>query len=308
MLYANSFVDLHLEQSWVTVGTFDGVHRGHQSLLESFSKGAHSLKLPPVVVTFHPHPREVVNGRSGPFYLTTPSERVALLNSLGIEVVLMLPFNVALASMTAYDFTHTLVSRLGMKQLWVGHDFAMGRDREGTVPYLRKLGLELGYRVVEVKPIIRNSGVVSSSRIRSLISIGDVHQAASLLGRPYQLSGEVVLGHQRGRQVGIPTANLAPPEGKLIPATGVYACRSEVNGQIYAAAVNIGVRPTFTNQQDAIFIEAHILDFSEDVYGKSIVIEFEQRLRDEQRFESIEALVAQVHTDIQCTREIISIA
>lgn len=296
--------DVTLENSWVTIGTFDGVHRGHQALIQKMLAGAHAESSPAVVVTFHPHPREIVSGKTGAFYLTLPTERVRLLTMLGIDAVVVLPFTKNLAAMSALDFTQELVDRLGMAQLCVGHGFALGKAREGDVPRLRQLGQLMGFRVQEVAPERLDGEIISSSLIRSLISEGKVDQAGKLLGRQYQIAGKIVPGDQRGRRVGIPTANIEPSASKLIPATGVYACCSEVRGEKYAAAVNIGIRPTFSGQSGDIFIEAHLLDFSDDLYGETLTLHFQQRLRDERRFESVDALVEQVKADIQQAREI----
>ncbi len=306
MLYARSLNELQLHRAWVTIGTFDGVHLGHQAILKEMLIGAHAVGAPAVVVTFHPHPAVVVAGRTGDFYLTLPAERVALLDQLGMDVVVMHPFDLEVAALSAAEFVERLVVHTGMSKLWVGHDFALGRKREGNVARLHELGESLGFEVVEIDAVTVSGETISSSLIRVLLTQGDVHHAGRLLGRPYSLSGEVVPGDQRGRKIGIPTANVLSQEGKLIPAAGVYACRAEVNGKIYAAAVNIGVRPTFYGQGTAVHVEAHLLDYSGDLYGQTLSIKFEQRLRGEQRFPTIEALVTQIRADIQQTREILS--
>ncbi len=305
MLIASSLGEISLEKSWVAVGSFDGVHLGHQALISTIVQGAHVAGQPVVVVTFHPHPREVLNERRQAFYLTLPEERSALLAELGIDAVVVLEFNAVLAAMPAFEFVQALVYHLGMIKLFVGRDFALGNLREGNVKRLRELGKELDFQVVEVDPIEHNALVISSSQIRSAILSGNVAYAAQLLGRPYQVSGEVKIGDQRGRQLGIPTANITIPEEKLIPAPGVYACQALVNDQQYAAAVNIGVRPTFGKTESSIYIEAHLLDYSGDLYGNIVRLQFVQRLRDEKKFESVEALIAQVQGDIQRTRAII---
>jgi riboflavin kinase/FMN adenylyltransferase len=305
MLYTQSLEALNLENAWVTIGTFDGVHLGHQAIFQRMLTGAHAVGAPVVVITFHPHPAVVVQGRTGNFYLTLPAERAAIFDQLGIDAVVMHPFDKEVAALTAADFVGLLVRYLGMKKLWVGHDFALGRKREGNVARLIELGTGLGFDVMEVDAVQRTGRPISSSLIRELLTTGDVVQAGSLLGREYQLSGEVVQGDQRGRTIGIPTANVSVPAGKLIPGSGVYACRAFVGKMAYAAAVNVGVRPTFANQSGLVHVEAHLLDYAGDLYGQSLLIDFVQKLRDEERFASREALVRQILTDIERTRQII---
>jgi riboflavin kinase/FMN adenylyltransferase len=305
MLIAHSLSEIRLEKSWVTVGSFDGVHRGHQTLLSRVMQGAHEAGCPAVVVTFHPHPREVLNGRKHAFYLTLPTERTALLGEIGIDAVVILEFNATLASMSAGEFVHALKKHLGMEKLFVGRNFVLGNQREGNVHYLNELGIELAFQVVEVEPIEDGFVVISSSHIRNAVLSGNVTYAAQLLGRPYQICGQVEAGDQRGRRLGIPTANIRAPREKLIPAPGVYACRALVNEERYASAVNIGVRPTFVESQSGVYIEAHLLDYSGNLYGSDVTLQFMGRLRDEMKFDSVEALLGQVQRDIQRTREMI---
>lgn len=264
----------------------------------------HSKKLATVVVTFHPHPAAVLRGRMGDFYLTLPEERVQLLFDQGADGVVVLPFDVGLAATSARDFMAQVKKHLGLKILYAGQDFALGRGREGNIEVLRQLGLEMDYLVQVVEPVSLDGQMVSSSRIRALLEAGDVSRAAAFLGRPYRLSGKVVPGDQRGRLIGIPTANLQIQEGKLKPAGGVYACRAWVGETAWAAAVNIGVRPTFDGEGSPIHVEAHLLDFTGDLYGQSLSIEFLEYLRGERRFASVQALVEQIHIDLESTRRL----
>ncbi len=301
-----SIVDAALQNAWLTIGTFDGVHIGHQEIIRGLVAGAHAEGAPAVVLTFHPHPAVVVRGRKGAFYLTLPDERAALLGELGVDVVITQPFDLQVAATSAPGFLQTLKERLGLCQLWVGHDFALGHARSGNVDVLRQLGAQLGYQLHVISPVWFSDQVVSSSQVRALLGAGQVRQASQLLGRPYRLSGQVTHGDKRGRTIGVPTANLDPGDEKLVPGKGVYACLAEIEGRQWPAATNIGVRPTFDGQDPLPYIEAHLLDFSGDLYGKTVQLSFLEHLRDEQRFVDTEALVEQIQQDIQQTRFVVA--
>lgn len=304
----HSLEEVTLKKTWVTIGSFDGVHLGHQEIVRNLVEGAHSSGATAVVITFHPHPAKVLGRRLNAFELTTPDERARFLGDLGVDFVFTLTFNQEMANTSATDFMSKLKDYLGLERIWIGHDFALGHGREGTETFLRHLGEELGYRVEVVEAFQVDGTPVSSTRIRNLLQEGDVSKAAQLLGRPYLLSGVVVPGDQRGRTIGIPTANIEPDEHKLIPASGVYACKARViPGQIepeLQAAANIGIRPTFDGHSTKIHVEAHLLDFSADLYGKTLELNFIARLRGEERFPNIQALVNQIRMDIQRTREL----
>ena len=301
-----SIEDVYLQDSWLTIGSFDGVHKGHQQILRDMTAGAHQTNTTAVVLTFHPHPAVVLGKRSGPFYLTSPEERASLLAQLGVDIVLTCPFNLHVARTSAKDFMHELSMHLHMNQLWVGYDFALGKNREGDVPTLKHLGKSLGYEVHVINPVKLNGEVISSSAIRTALGSGDVAKASELLGRPYQVSGEIVHGDGRGRTIGIPTANLEVWAERAIPKAGVYVCKAHVQDKTIGAVTNIGVRPTFENQSTSPTVEAHLLNYNGDLYGKRMKLDFVARLRDERRFESIESLVQQINSDIQLGREILS--
>lgn len=302
-----SLDDVHLHGSWLTIGSFDGVHKGHQQILREMIARAHLANSPAVVLTFHPHPAVVLGKRNDPFYLTSPEERASLLAELGVDFVLTCPFNRQVANTSAHDFMKELNEHLDISKLWVGYDFALGKDREGNVPRLRQLGDTFGYELHTVNPIKVNGEIVSSSHIRAALARGDVAKACQLLGRPYQVSGEVIHGDGRGRSLGIPTANLEVWSERAIPKAGVYVCKANVDGSYLGAVTNIGVRPTFENQPASPQVEAHLLDFDADLYGKKVGLEFIERLRDEQRFTNIQALVDQIKEDIERGREILVI-
>ena len=297
--------DASLEAAWLTIGSFDGVHRGHQGLIRRLVKGAHETGSQAVVLTFHPHPAVVLGRRNGPYCLTTAEERAALLGELGVDVVITQPFDPALAATSAADFMLWLKRRLGLRCLLIGHDFALGKGRQGDETALRALGLQMDFQVQAIEPLAWDGEVASSTAIRNWLTAGEVSRAGELLGRPYRLSGEVIPGDQRGRTIGVPTANLALDPAKILPAGGVYACRAWLGERSWAAAVNIGTRPTFDGLSTVLHLEAHLLDFQGDLYGQTLALDFVQRLRGEQRFSDIQALVAQIRQDIQATRQII---
>jgi len=229
MQHYRSLKDIQIERAWLTIGSFDGIHLGHQEILRQLTRGAHAAGSPAVVLTFYPHPAVVLGKRKRAFYLTTPDEQAELLDALSIDLLITHPFDQVVASLSAHQFLNRLIDHLGLSQLWVGHDFAMGHNREGDVPALRRLGELHDFQVQVISPVMLEGEVVSSSRIRALLAAGDLAQANRLLGRPYQLSGMVVHGQGRGRTLGIPTANLTVSEERALLQTGVYACRARVH-------------------------------------------------------------------------------
>lgn len=291
--------------SHASIGVFDGVHRGHAVLLQKLVQGAQAAGLPAVVVTFHPHPAVVLGGQTDFSLLTTPEERAALLCAHGVQGVLTLPFTHELAAMRAADFMAQMKAHLGVQHLWIGYDFALGRGREGDFNYLTELGRKLGYTVSRLDAIRQGDEVFSSSAARAALQRGDVEAASRILGRWYSLSGTVVHGDGRGRKINLPTANLQPAPEKLVPAPGVYACYAWLDGERYPAVTNIGRRPTFYDRQVQLSIEAHLLDFRHEIYGRTLRLEFVRRLRDEQRFAGVEALLAQIRADIVAAREVL---
>ena len=286
---------------FLTIGNFDGVHRGHQMLVSEMVEAAHAAGCGAGLLTFDPHPVAVLRPDLALPYLTSPEERADLLAALGLDFVLILPFDRATAALSAAEFMRQIVARVPLCALWIGPDFALGRGREGSAARLGELGRELGYDV-RVTPVYDWHGEpVRSSRIRSLLANdGAVEQAAELLGRPYTVWGEVVHGAERGRGLGFPTANLKLPAGRLAPAYGIYACWAWRGETGFPAAVNVGVRPSFDNGHPSV--EAYLLDFDGDLYGETLGLSFIQRLRGEQRFADIHALISQMGRDVEATR------
>lgn len=306
MEHLRSLDSLYLRNAWVTIGSFDGVHRGHQAILTPLVAGAHAAGDPAVVITFYPHPARVLRGIEGPYYLTSPEERADALAALGVDVVVTLAFTPALAALSADEFMQQLSTHLGLHRLWVGYDFALGRGRQGDVTALRQIGERLGYELDVIAPVRLDEATVSSSQIRALVAEGSVAAAAQLLGRWYSISGPVVHGDARGRRLGIPTANLQVDSQRLLPLNGVYATRLWADDRPYPAVTNVGVRPTFENQPVAPRVEAHLLDFSSDLYSQTAKLEFIEFIRPEQRFESPQALLEQIQKDTQRAREVLA--
>jgi riboflavin kinase/FMN adenylyltransferase len=285
----------------VTIGMFDGVHRGHQHLIAGLRDRAVEEGLATVALTFNPHPRAVLRPGFVVTYLTSLEERVELLQGLGLDAVGVLPFTSELAQISARDFVGLLRDELEMKLLRVGPDFALGRGREGTVDVMRDLGAEMGFQV-DVAQMLEDDGAkVGSTAIRQALEEGDVRTVMALLGRPYSLRGPVVLGDQRGRELGFPTANLAIGLDRALPAFGIYVTRAHVREGTHESATNIGVRPTF-DVEPVPTVETYILDFDDDIYGEEMTIELLERLRGEEKFASAEALIDQMHRDVAAAR------
>jgi riboflavin kinase/FMN adenylyltransferase len=300
---ADGRIPSFLEQdTYITIGNFDGVHRGHQALVAAMAQAAHDAGCHAGLLTFDPHPLTVLRPDTALAALTNTEERASLLTALGLDFVLVLPFSREVAARPAAGFMHELTRHVALRELWIGPDFALGRGREGNAGRLAEIGAGLGYRVRIVPPFDWLGQPVRSSRIRALLSEeGDAAQAGSLLGRPYQLWGPVLEGYRRGRTIGFPTANIAPPPGRLVPANGVYACWAWREERGYPAVVNVGVRPTFDGAAQRN-IEAYLLDFSGDLYEETLGLSFIERLRGEQRFPSIAALAAQITADAAAAR------
>lgn len=285
----------------ICIGVFDGVHLGHRYLVAKALESAQTTGNLSGVVTFDRRPSELLAPHREIRYLTTLEEKLDLLGQLGVDFVVALPFTRQLADTTARDFITSLVEQLHMRELWTGPDFALGRGREGDAARLQSLAEELGFQNHRLQPLTQSGDVVSSTRIRNLIREGRVADAADLLGRYPSIKGAVVRGAQRGHKLGFPTANLALDERLIAPANGVYAARILWDRANHAGVVNIGRRPTFEEQAQTT-LEAHILDFTGDLYGKTVQVEFVKRLRPEQRFESAEALIAQMEMDVTNSR------
>jgi riboflavin kinase / FMN adenylyltransferase len=289
--------------SVVTIGSFDGVHIGHQRLLERVRRAGARRALTAVAVTFDPHPRCVVDPSGCPPLLSSLDDRVELLGRCGAERVLVIPFTPELSTWSADRFAATLTESLGMRLLIVGPGFALGRGREGNLEFLGRLGARRGFRVTTVAPSTRGGRPVSSGRIRAAVAGGSFSEAMSMLGRPYVLEGVVERGEGRGAGLGVPTANLGVAVSRCIPAAGVYAGWLDFGDGWRLAATGIGTRPTFGG--GSVTVEAHVLDFDGDLYGRRARLALTRRIRPERAFTSIAALEVAMARDIERTREIL---
>ena len=291
----------HRQPTYLAIGSFDGVHRGHQIVLQKMVAAARAAGVRSAVLTFFPHPKRVTQNLQGRYYLNTLEDRVALLAEQGVDLIITHPFDEEVRMIRAADFVQQLCETLDMRQLW-GGNFALGYRREGDIPFLRRLGREKGFTVELVDSMVRwNGALVSSSRIRQSLSAGDIADANGCLGRPYALSGVVVRGDRRGEAIGFPTANLAVWEELYLPADGVYATYAWVGDQRYPAATNIGLRPTVNGRERTV--EAHLLDFQGDLYGREIRLQFIHYIRPEMKFSGLDALKAQIGVDVNVVRE-----
>lgn len=305
MKHIRDLAKIHLPESNLTIGSFDGVHLGHQALLKAMAAHAHEKGLPAVVLTFFPHPSVVLRGRKPAFYINTPEEKAKRVAEFGVDMMITLRFDQALSEVSAEDFLAHLHDRLGFKDLWIGQDFAMGHNREGNRHFLQARSSAYGYQLHVIPPVLIEGEIVSSTRVREALRSGDVARVERYLGRPFVLPGRVVRGAGRGRALGFPTANLAIWDERAHPRSGVYACLAEAKGQQWRAVTNIGVRPTFDDGKVSPIVEAHLLDFEGDLYDEIVRLSFLARLRDEQKFPDAQALLERIRRDIVRAREIL---
>ena len=287
----------------VTVGTFDGVHRGHHAVLEEIGRRARRRAARSVLVTFDRHPLTVVRPSDAPGLLTTPDEKKAILAQSELDYVAFLPFTWTLSRYTPEEFIRLVLrDRFRVEELVIGHDHGFGRSRSGAIDTARRLGAELGFEVDVVDAVSLDGVDVSSTKIREALAGGDVEQAARGLGRPYSFRGPVVHGLGRGRDLGFPTANLAAPGGrKLLPLEGIYAVRASIRDEILNGLLHLGPRPTFVGSPPSI--ELYLLDFDRDIYGERVQVDFLARLRDVAAFASTAELVEQMRRDRDRARE-----
>lgn len=296
----------NLNGPWLTIGSFDGVHLGHQAVIRLLTGESHSRQSASIVVTFFPHPVKVLRGNHQPYYLSSPEEKNQILKSLGVDTILTLHFDHTLASQSAESFIQTLHQQLNFSTLLIGHDFRLGANRSGDIHTLTELGKKLGYRVQAIEPFQLSSKIISSSLIRELLKNGGLSEANALLGRPYSVQGRIIHGDGRGKHIGLPTANLDIWQEKLMPAVGVYAAIAELDGHRWMSVVNIGNRPTFYEKPFEQTVEAHLLDFNQEIYNREMRLRFIRRIRPEIKFDSADHLMVQINQDIQLAREVLS--
>lgn len=290
--------------SIITLGNFDGLHLGHQALIKMIIDRARETGAVSLVVTFRPHPLKILAPDKCPPLISIYEEKIKLFEKLGIDVLVKIPFTLDFSSMTPKDFVkNILYDLLGAKEIFVGSNYRFGKGREGNIRMLKELGEELGFKVREVEQVSLNGEVISSTKIRNLLKDGNVEHAARLLGRDYAITGVVIKGDGRGKGLGFPTANIASKHA-IIPSDGVYAVRLFARDKYYDGVANIGLRPTFEKKELAI--EVHIFDFNEDLYGEEISVFFIKKIREEKRFENIDALIKQINADIGVAKSIVA--
>jgi riboflavin kinase/FMN adenylyltransferase len=306
MQHYHSPEEVSAHNTWLTIGVFDCVHRGHREIIRKLTTDAHANHAPAVVLTFDPHPATVLSGREIKC-LTTPEERADLLGSLSVDIVITQRFTRDLSAATALEYMSRLKQTLDLKHLMIGYDFALGKGREGNANRLTEIGRELDYSVEVINALSDESGVISSTEIRKLVGTGNVSEAAKLLGYNYILSGKIIRGAERGRTLNFPTANIDYPIQKVTPSNGIYAGWAHIGNRSakFMAATNIGFNPTFTPERKTPSLEAYLLDFDRDIYGQEVKLEFVSHIRDELKFNSVEALIEKIHEDVKKTRELL---
>lgn len=290
--------------TFLAIGSFDGVHIGHQTVLKKLVEAGQKAGVQTAVLTFFPHPKRVVRNLTGPYYLSTLDERINIIRDLGVDLLITHRFDDTVRLTKAADFVDQLLAVMDLKQLW-GGDIALGHNREGNVPFLRRLGQELGFTVETTDHLTTINGeIVSSSRIRELLLAGNVSEVAACLGRPYQVSGAIAHGDQRGRTIGFPTANIDVWPEQLLPANGVYATLATLDGITHFAATNIGTRPTVNGR--SVRVEAHLLNFNQTIYGENLQLQFIKHIRPEMKFNGLDALKLQIKEDTIQIEEILT--
>jgi riboflavin kinase/FMN adenylyltransferase len=292
----------NISESIITLGNFDGLHLGHQALIRMVRERAKETSRTSMVVTFRPHPLKILHPDKCPPLISIYEEKIRLIEELGVDVLVKIPFTLDFAKMEPEAFVREILCRkLGAREIFVGDNYRFGRGRAGNIEMLRKLGDECGFIVRDVEQIALDGEAISSTKIRQLLRDGEVEKAARLLGRDYAITGVVIRGDGRGRQLGFPTANIAPKHA-IIPSNGVYAVRLAVRDNCYTGIANIGMRPTFDKK--TLSIEAYIFNFDEDIYGEEISAYFLKKIREEKKFSGIDELIAQIREDIRAARQV----
>ena len=291
--------------SAITIGVFDGVHRGHRHLISQLVEHALSSGSRACVVTFENHPITVLKPETRVDFLIDLDERTRLMRQLGVDIVVPIKFDRQIAQLSSHDFLQVLYEKLRMRHLVVGPDFAMGHNRDGSLETLPGIARHIGFSFNVVDLMTDPAGRVKSTTIRRQIADGDVSSAALLLGRNFAVRGVVVRGQERGRELGFPTANVEVAPDLVIPGNGIYATRARLDSGTYMAATSIGVRPTFDDGPERT-IEAYLLNFSDDIYGQTVCLEFVQRLRGEEKFDTVEALLDQMNRDVVQTKDVLT--
>jgi riboflavin kinase / FMN adenylyltransferase len=288
---------------FLAIGVFDGVHLGHQAVISTSTRHAHSVDGTPVVVTFDPHPAKILRPQDAPHLLTATEHKIALIRALGVGHLLIIKFDKSFAETPPENFVEQLVQHAKpLREICVGHEWSFGKNRAGNLDLLKKLGERFDFNVVGITPVKVNGAVVSSTAIRQAVEAGDFGKAAEMLGREYTILGTVTGGEKLGKKIGFPTANLSA-HSEQFPPNGVYFAEAWLDGVLLHGVVNLGFRPTVSSGKPERTLEIHLLDFDRDIYGKDLEIRFVRYLRPEKKFESVDALVRQIEIDVRQARE-----
>ena len=288
---------------FLAIGVFDGVHRGHQAVISTSTRHAHSADGTPVVVTFDPHPARILRPEEAPHLLTATQHKIALIRALGVGHLLVVKFDKNFSATSPENFVEQLVQNSKpLREICVGHEWSFGKNRAGNLDLLQKLGARFDFNVVGIPPVKVNGTVVSSTAIRQAVEAGEFAKAASMLGREYTILGTVSGGEKLGKKIGFPTANLSA-HSEQFPPDGVYFAEAWLDGVLLHGVVNLGFRPTVSSGQPERILEIHLLDFDQDIYAKDLEIRFVRYLRPEKKFESVDALVRQIEVDVRQARE-----
>ncbi|MEY2536843.1 MAG: riboflavin kinase / adenylyltransferase [Verrucomicrobiota bacterium] len=289
---------------FLAIGVFDGVHRGHQAVISTSARHAHSADGTPVVVTFDPHPAKVLRPNDAPHLLTATAHKIALIRQLGVAHLLVIQFSREFAATPAEEFVRALATHSKpLREICVGHEWSFGRNRTGNLALLKQMGTQLQFEVVGIPPVAIQGNVVSSTAIRQAIEAGDFAKAAEMLGREYSIVGTVTGGEKLGKKIGFPTANLSA-HSEQFPPNGVYFAEAWIDGVLFHGVVNLGFRPTVARGEPQRILEIHLLDFDRDIYGQDIEVRFLKYLRPEKKFENVESLVRQIKADVEEARKL----
>lgn len=307
MKVISDFGKVKFSKTAIAIGIFDGVHKGHQLLIKSMLRQARGLKAKGGIITFFPHPVHVLRPDLTLPYLISLKHRLQLFKDLGVDFVIVIPFNKKFSRIDpVYFIREILVKKLNAKSIYVGENFRFGKDRSGDIALFKKLAIEYGYRMHAVKTLKYRNEVISSGRLRRLIPEGNLKEAQAMLGRPVSVLGHVVQGSARGRLLGFPTANVEYECGNLLPL-GVYAVRVALGKNKFYGMANLGLRPSFDDQNPKVHLEINIFDFRRNIYGKEILVEFLKKIRNEQKFSSKEDLIAQIKKDEKIIRRFLKV-
>ena len=289
---------------FLAIGVFDGVHRGHQAVISTSARHAHSADGTPVVVTFDPHPAKILRPNDAPHLLTATQHKIALIRQLGVGHLLIINFDKNFAATPPENFVEQLrANSKPLQEICVGHEWSFGKGRAGNLDLLKKLGARFDFNVVGITPVTLNGAVVSSTAIRQAVENGDLEKAAQMLGRPYTILGTVTHGESLGKKIGYPTANLSA-HSEQFPPNGVYFAEARIDDVLHHGVVNLGYRPTVSRGKSERILEIYLLDFDREIYGHDVEVRFAQYLRPEKKFENLEALTKQIDADVRQAREL----